>query len=291
MADDQSHAMVVVDEESKRREYRRGNWTPQETMTLMEAKKMDNERRLRRGGGGGGGGGEGSSSSGQSRPSELRWKWVEDYCWRLGCLRSQNQCNDKWDNLMRDYKKVRDYESRLLGSDDSSYWKLERHERKERGLPSNMLGQIYEAMAEIVERKGSSSVGASTAAAAAPLVHSDSDGSQNSGSPPLQPKKRRRREDEGTSNTTTTTNNTNSELATAITKGASVLADALLANEEREEEWHKSLLTLEERRLKIEETKADLTKQAMDGLIDSINKLANSILAVASSGKTSPRNQ
>ncbi|KAK1279244.1 hypothetical protein QJS04_geneDACA021259 [Acorus gramineus] len=121
---------------------------------------------------------------------------------------------------------------------------------------------------------------------------SDSDGSQNSGSPPLQPKKRRKREDEGTSNTTTTTTNPNSELATAITKGASVLADALLANEEREEERHKSLLTLEEKRLKIEETKADLTKQAMDGLIDSINKLANSVLALASSsGKTSPRNQ
>ncbi|XXG58356.1 hypothetical protein AAC387_Pa04g0682 [Persea americana] len=38
---------------------------------------------------------------------------LEDYRWRNGCMRSQNQCNDKWDNLMRNYKKVRDHEKKL----------------------------------------------------------------------------------------------------------------------------------------------------------------------------------
>ncbi|CAA6671852.1 unnamed protein product [Spirodela intermedia] len=87
-------AAAEVTGEEKAREYRKGNWTLEETMSLIEAKSMDKERRTKRVAGGGG-------------PSELRWKWVEDYCWKMGCHRSQNQCNDKWDNLMRDYKKVR----------------------------------------------------------------------------------------------------------------------------------------------------------------------------------------
>ncbi|KAJ4975252.1 hypothetical protein NE237_000358 [Protea cynaroides] len=127
------------------REYRKGNWTVHETIVLIAAKKMDEERRMKRSGEG----------EGRSRPAELRWKCVEDYCWKHGCLRSQNQCNDKWDNLMRDYKKVREFERRLAerGSDEGSYLKLEKHERKERNLPSNMLPEIYDAVVEVVEKR------------------------------------------------------------------------------------------------------------------------------------------
>ncbi|KAG6696501.1 hypothetical protein I3842_09G151400 [Carya illinoinensis] len=130
------------------RDYRKGNWTPSETMILIEAKKMDDERRMKRSG----------ESEGRNKSVEPRWKWVEDYCWRKGCLRSQNQCNDKWDNLMRDYKKVRDYERRIAeraeAGDEESYWKIERNERKERSLPTNMSPQIYDVLVEVVERKG-----------------------------------------------------------------------------------------------------------------------------------------
>ncbi|XP_061955945.1 uncharacterized protein LOC133677829 isoform X2 [Populus nigra] len=129
------------------REYKKGNWTVSETMVLIEAKRMDDERRMKRS----------DSAEGRSKPTELRWKWVEDYCWKQECLRSQNQCNDKWDNLMRDYKKVRDYERKIAETGErngGSYWKLEKNERKERNLPSNMLPQIYQELVEVVERRG-----------------------------------------------------------------------------------------------------------------------------------------
>lgn len=143
--------------ETAMREYRKGNWTVSETMVLIEAKQMDDERRMKRS--------SGEISESRGKPAELRWKWVEDYCWRKGCLRSQNQCNDKWDNLMRDYKRVRDYERKLSSSsppsdqgnikaEKVSYWKMEKNERKEKNLPSNMLPQIYEALVEVVEKKG-----------------------------------------------------------------------------------------------------------------------------------------
>lgn len=138
------------------RDYRKGNWTIQETMVLIEAKKMDDERRMKRQGGD-----IGNSSSSErgniNKPGELRWKWVEDYCWRHGCLRSQNQCNDKWDNLMRDFKKVREYERRVVESGGEeiirSYWKIEKNERKEKNLPTNMLPEIYEALVEVMDKK------------------------------------------------------------------------------------------------------------------------------------------
>lgn len=165
------------------REYRKGNWTLNETMVLIEAKKMDDERRMRRS--------IGlpppeqpqdSRSSSSNKPAELRWKWIEDYCWRKGCMRSQNQCNDKWDNLMRDYKKVREYERRRVESsfaapepssssaaaaETPSYWKMEKSERKERNLPSNMLPQTYQALLEVVESKTLPSSTAATVAVAA----------------------------------------------------------------------------------------------------------------------------
>ncbi|KAG7593553.1 Myb-like domain [Arabidopsis thaliana x Arabidopsis arenosa] len=176
---DQSGGLVMM------REYRKGNWTLNETMVLIEAKRMDDERRMRRS--------IGlpppeqqqdsrSSSSSSNKPAELRWKWIEDYCWRKGCMRSQNQCNDKWDNLMRDYKKVREYERRRVESsftaaesssssapagETASYWKMEKSERKERSLPSNMLPQTYQALFEVVESKTLPSSTAATAVTAA----------------------------------------------------------------------------------------------------------------------------
>lgn len=140
------------------RDYRKGNWTVEETMILIEAKKKDDERRKFN-----------RSKQTQtlttstSKPiTELRWKWVEEYCWGKGCFRSQNQCNDKWDNLMRDYKKVREYLKNLSDhleerENIKSYWNMDKVERKDKGLPTNMLPQIYQALFDVVERSSISS--------------------------------------------------------------------------------------------------------------------------------------
>ena len=165
------------------REYRKGNWTVNETMVLIEAKKMDDERRMKKSG----------DSEGRGKPTELRWKWVEDYCWRKGCLRSQNQCNDKWDNLMRDYKKVREYQRRIAergegnNSNEGSYWEMEKNERKEKNLPSNMLRQIYERLEEVVEKKGGQRVVAASGSGSIPNITYVTDRTMTSVQPSLPP--------------------------------------------------------------------------------------------------------
>ncbi|XP_011096764.1 trihelix transcription factor ASR3 isoform X2 [Sesamum indicum] len=313
------------------RDYRKGNWNLQETMVLIEAKKMDDQRRMKRVG----------ESSERGKPAELRWKWVEDYCWKNGCLRSQNQCNDKWDNLMRDFKKVREYERRVAerGGEEKSYWRIDKNERKDNNLPSNMLPQIYEALVEVVERKGQREAAASGGAGSSranvvpatsiveksaashvlghlsmpppvqqypiiqapamllplpppaqapaepptipssqPLPASDSETSEYSDSPA---KRRKRGSGGGDGEGTSGGVGTLEEVGSAISKSASIIAEAIRSCEEREERRHREVVSLQQRRLEIEESKAEMNRQGINGLVDAINKLANSILALA----------
>ncbi|CAH9107210.1 unnamed protein product [Cuscuta europaea] len=342
------------------REYRKGNWTVQETMVLIEAKRMDDERRMRRH--------AGESSGGErGKPPELRWKWVEDYCWSNGCLRSQNQCNDKWDNLMRDFKKVREHERRVVsdpqqrpshggggggdgGNNVKSYWKLDRVERKDCNLPTNMLREIYEALIDVVEKRagggqravvgsrgGGGSASASTSGfipqlpppihppeppqvvaalplppppppatlAQTPAFHfqhhrpptttqsfptmgesSDPETSEQSDS---QAKRRRVGEEEGTQERGNKNSTNNSlEVGPAISRSATLIAEAIQSSEEREERRHREMLNLHERRLQIEESKAEINRQGINGLVDAINRLANSILALAANKNQPP---
>ncbi|KVG98669.1 hypothetical protein Ccrd_026037 [Cynara cardunculus var. scolymus] len=210
-------------------------------MVLIEAKKLDEQRRsMVRG-----------TPSTTTKPTgaggELRWKWIEEYCWKKGCFRSQNQCNDKWDNLMRDFKKVREFERRRMSvkdnnSDgvggDGSYWKMEKMERKNHNLPSNLLPQIYEALAHVVEAKLGISV---------LPTHRKKE------------RKRRRSSEEG-----------------------SGLMEAIKGYEEREETRHKELYIMHQKRYKIEESKIEMERQGFNGLVDAINNLSHSILAFTS---------
>ncbi|PKU87767.1 hypothetical protein MA16_Dca019004 [Dendrobium catenatum] len=269
------------------REYRKGNWTVQETLILITAKRLDDDRRSR--------GGATTSSDDPStapRSAEQRWKWVENYCWKQGCLRSQNQCNDKWDNLLRDYKKVRDYESRAAAAaaaaSPTSYWSLERHERKERNLPTNLAFEVYEALTDVLSRRATLRAGGGAAAAPHPRPltlppppprppppaqasvsgemtpegssETEGCGGGSDGSPSPPPGGKRRR-----------------GLGSSVVRGAAELARALVACEERKERRHRDLMELEERRLRMEENRTEMNRQAVAGLINAVNGLSAAV--------------
>lgn len=95
-------------------------------------------------------------------------------------------------------------------------------------------------------------------------------------------KRRMRGGGEGTSGTSKCNiNNSSQEVGSAISKSAAIIAEAIQSCEERGDRRHKELLSLHQRRLQIEESKAEINKEGINGLVDSINKLANSILALA----------
>ncbi|KAL5219115.1 hypothetical protein ABZP36_019799 [Zizania latifolia] len=290
------HTMAVA------REYRRGNWTLPETMLLIEAKKRVHDDR---------------------RPADqglARWRWVEDYCWRRGCRRSQNQCNDRWDNLMRDYKKVRAYELAVAGAGES-YWVMGRMERKERCLPANLLREIYEAMSEVVERRMSSGGGgavffeaSSSGLADVPMQASPLSQLQprplepeatncSSGSP--ERKRRRSSLDNQAGGSTPTTgrhchqqrhgndvhadegsdkdveDDDDDAMAGAIGRCAAILSVALESRDAAEERRHREVMAAEERRGRARQARRDASEQCVTGLAAAVSQLAGSMLALA----------
>lgn len=76
----------------------------------------------------------------------------------------------------------------------------------------------------------------------------------------------------------------------ALSRSASMIAEVIRESEDRQERRHKEVVRLQETRLKIEESKAEINRQGMSGLVDAINQLATSILALASSSSSSCHN-
>ncbi|KAI9077330.1 hypothetical protein K1719_040643 [Acacia pycnantha] len=311
------------------RDYRKGNWTIQETLILITAKKLDDERRLRTTSNtstpqqepsSNPGAATCSSSSSAGRASgELRWKWVENYCWSRGCLRSQNQCNDKWDNLLRDYKKVRDYESKAEASssgsgDFPSYWTIDKHQRKERNLPSNMVFEVYQAISDVLQRKHAqrSSPQPSFSQPPPAALLTSSQPNPVTVIPPLQPPPppsapppppppppqapvgsttpavSERSDSSSTEYSTEEDQDSESKrrkirnLGSSIMRSASVLARALRSCEEKKEKRHRELLELERQRLQIEEHRNEVNRQGMANLVAAVTNLSGTIQSLIS---------
>ncbi|MBA0706230.1 hypothetical protein Golax_018355 [Gossypium laxum] len=257
------------------REYRKGNWTIQETLTLITAKRLDDERRAK------------PSTSSPSKPGELRWKWIENYCWDHGCFRSQNQCNDKWDNLLRDYKKVRQYQSSHSQSQSShpflSYWSMERHQRKLHNLPTNMSPEVFEALNDVLQRKLNTQQ--------QPHIHQPSF-SQSPEQLPLKTDQNPPEIDapvtvseESDSSETESSENLDSKtkrkkvrkIGSSIMRSASVLAQTLKSCEENKEKRHQQVMELEHRRLQIEETRNEVNRKGITDLVAAMTNLSGAI--------------
>ncbi|KAH6559396.1 hypothetical protein KP509_1Z010500 [Ceratopteris richardii] len=93
---------------------------------------------------------------GDSRRTRLsaddKWKNVSDYCRSKGVQRTKEQCRVKWDNMMPDYRKVRDYEEQKEPN-APSYFEMDVWERRMKLLPSNMDAEIYLRIASIQTSK------------------------------------------------------------------------------------------------------------------------------------------
>ncbi|WCJ33738.1 hydroxyproline-rich glycoprotein family protein [Euphorbia peplus] len=278
---------------SGHREYRKGNWTLQETLTIITAKKLDDERRSK----------PILSSSSASKPGELRWKWVENYCWNHGCFRSQNQCNDKWDNLLRDYKKIREYQSRSdhhhgSGGGQSSenkfpsYWSMDRQQRKYYNLPSNMLPQIFEGLDEVVQRRFLSNNVIQQLPAAVPVQKqlllppptvAGDEGVPESGGGMDTPVESERTESSATESSDDQKVDSSSKrrkvknIGASIKRSASIIAQTLRNCEEKKEKRHQEVMEYEQRRIQIEETRNEVNKQGMSSLLMAVTKLSTAI--------------
>ncbi|XP_073001531.1 uncharacterized protein [Typha latifolia] len=75
--------------------------------------------------------------------SYQKWKIISDNCMESDVIRSSNQCKRRWQSLLADYRKIREWESR---SGAGSYWHFDGERRKELGLPVLFDQEIFDSM-------------------------------------------------------------------------------------------------------------------------------------------------
>ncbi|XP_018478343.1 trihelix transcription factor ASR3 isoform X2 [Raphanus sativus] len=112
-------------------------WTRQEILVLIQGKRVA-ESRVRRGRAAGM-----ALGSGQMEP---KWASVSSYCRRHGVNRGPVQCRKRWSNLAGDYKKIKEWESRVTKEETESYWVMRNDVRRERKLPGFFDKEVYDVV-------------------------------------------------------------------------------------------------------------------------------------------------
>ncbi|CAM6106399.1 unnamed protein product [Calypogeia fissa] len=118
---------------SKNRAHRKGMWTVAELLVMQASRREDFERQAK------GGIGE------KHRSAQERWRWIEDQCWAAAVKRSAAQCQDKWECIAAEFKKVSDYE-KSIPPGQPSYWHMGSDDKKKYKLPPNFHEEVFLAL-------------------------------------------------------------------------------------------------------------------------------------------------
>lgn len=128
---------VPVGAEERSRVGRHPRWSRNETLILIEAKRVEEakwskvkEERER--------GIETARAN-----SDSKWLSVSHFCERMGVVRSAAQCRKRWCNLSADYKRIRDWQT-LRGK--QSFWLMSNDVRKENKLPGCFDHEVFDSL-------------------------------------------------------------------------------------------------------------------------------------------------
>ncbi|KAL6552362.1 hypothetical protein OROHE_007726 [Orobanche hederae] len=116
---------------------RHPRWTRQETLVLIEAKKIVEERGWK---------GRKSSSVLGMENVEPKWDAVSSYCRRNGVERGAVQCRKRWSNLLSDFKKIKTWDSTAEDGGGGCFWEMRSDSRRERRLPGFFDREVYEVL-------------------------------------------------------------------------------------------------------------------------------------------------
>ncbi|XP_022638772.1 trihelix transcription factor ASR3-like isoform X3 [Vigna radiata var. radiata] len=114
---------------------RHPRWTRQETLVLIESKKMvesgEQGCRFR-------------SASGFVQ-SDPKWEMVSSFCQQRGVKRGAVQCRKRWGNLLTDFRKIKKWESGVK-EESESFWIMRNDVRKEKKLPGFFDSVVYNVL-------------------------------------------------------------------------------------------------------------------------------------------------
>ncbi|XP_024519950.1 uncharacterized protein LOC112342410 [Selaginella moellendorffii] len=101
------------------RSTRASRWLKDETITLVQAKRVYEQEVAE------------AASRGQIVNKEQKWKRISKKCEDAGVVRDASQCRKRWQNIVRDYKRVKDWQNR---NSRQSYWLMSVEEKRENKL-------------------------------------------------------------------------------------------------------------------------------------------------------------
>ncbi|KAJ1411892.1 SANT/Myb domain [Sesbania bispinosa] len=114
---------------------RHPRWTRQETLVLIEAKKLvENGEQVSRY----------RSASGLVH-TDPKWDLVSSLCQQHGVNRGAVQCRKRWGNLLTDFRKIKKWESNIK-EEAESFWIMRNDVRKEKKLPGFFDAVVYNVL-------------------------------------------------------------------------------------------------------------------------------------------------
>lgn len=115
---------------------RHPRWTRQETLVLIQAKKMiENGEQVCRY----------KSASGFVHQTDPKWDMVSSFCQQQGVMRGPVQCRKRWGNLLTDFRKIKKWESGIK-EEAESFWMMRNDRRKENKLPGFFDEVVYRVL-------------------------------------------------------------------------------------------------------------------------------------------------
>ncbi|KAG6548692.1 hypothetical protein Mapa_009847 [Marchantia paleacea] len=262
------------------RTYKKSNWTPAEMVILQAARREDFDRQNKGG------------LKEKKKTAVERWQWIEDYCWAQGVLKSAQQCQDKWELLASEFKKVNDYEKNIP-SGQRSYWEMLGDERKKHRLPRNFYKEVFQALTEWYNKSkaadpGELAVDTSTPAPVLRIACSYGSDAGAGGSPDNTAGSNgefsdSEGDDAENANGPSTLRKrkllpkSSDRMAPILERNNKKVVDAMMESEERKDKRHKEDMEMEKVKLKFEKEKFRGTMELGSGYISALNNIGEGL--------------
>lgn len=116
-------------------------WTVSEMLTLIDAKKEERERC------------HAYKNLGVKLPAAEKWRIVSMHMELKDMGRSGSQCQDKWENMMKDYKAVSEWQYNIISGVKDYFKDMTNKERKDASLPPQMDEIVFYSLHAIQNEK------------------------------------------------------------------------------------------------------------------------------------------
>lgn len=114
------------------------NWEKWETIVLVKSYQRQTDEF------------NAATSKGRMATSEQKWDRISSMCAKEGVVRDAEQCRKRWQDLSKNYKKIKDWEGAV---EEESYWVMPSSIRKDKNLPCGFDREVYDCMDSFIGSK------------------------------------------------------------------------------------------------------------------------------------------